>query len=71
MPANLNPVMHMRSYILHPQAESFGPYDLAFVHEKLAEGGIAPTTGITVPVEGRAERFTDVGTVPREEDGGK
>ena len=58
-----------RSYILHPQAESFGPYDLDFVRRKLAEGAIATTTGITVLVDGVGVRFTDVVTVLREEDG--
>jgi hypothetical protein len=37
-----------RSYILHPQGESFGPFDLSFVRQKLNERAIAPTTGVTV-----------------------
>jgi hypothetical protein len=60
--------MPKRSYILHPHAESFGPYDLAFVREKLAQGGIATTTGVTVLVDGVAVRYTDVAAILREAD---
>ncbi len=66
-PNSINRVIKMpasnRSYILHPQGESFGPFDLDFVRLKLAEGAIAPSTGVTVLVDGIEKRYTDVATL--------
>jgi hypothetical protein len=59
-----------RIYILHPHGESFGPYDLNFVRQVLAKGGIATTTGVTVVVDGAEVRYTDLATVLREEEAG-
>ncbi len=58
-----------RSYILHPQGESFGPFDLSFVRQKLNERAIAPTTGVTVLVDGVEERYTSVAELLFAEDG--
>jgi hypothetical protein len=41
-------------------AESFGPFSLDFVRAKLAEGAIAPTTGITILEDGKEVRYTSV-----------
>jgi hypothetical protein len=49
------------SYLLHPQAETFGPFDLAFVRDTLAKGGIAPTTGLTIVRDGVENRYRCVG----------
>ena len=49
------------SYLLHPQAETFGPFDLAFVRETLAKGGIAPTTSLTIVRDGVEDRYHSVG----------
>ncbi len=57
-----------RSYILHPHGESFGPFDLSFVRQKLSEQAIAPSTGVTVLVDGVEERYTSVAAVLLAED---
>jgi len=57
-----------RSYILHPNGESFGPFDLSFVRQKLNEQVIAPTTGVTVLVDGVEERYTSVAAVLLDEE---
>jgi hypothetical protein len=49
------------TYLLHPQAETFGPFDLTFVREKLVEGGIAPSTGLTVIRDGMEDKWHSVG----------
>jgi hypothetical protein len=57
------------TYLLHPQAETFGPFDLAFVRDTLARGGIAPTTGLTIIRSGIEDRWHSVGDLwpePRE-----
>lgn len=56
-------------YLLHPQAETFGPFDLAFVRQKLAEGAIAPSTGLTIIRGGVEDKWHSVGELwpePRE-----
>ena len=58
-----------RSYVLHPHGGSFGPFDLSFVRQKLNEQAIAPTTGVTVLVDGVEERYTSVAAVLLAEDG--
>ena len=42
----------MRSYILHPHGESFGPFSLDFIRQKLDEGAISTMTGVTILVDG-------------------
>jgi hypothetical protein len=57
-----------KTYILHPHGESFGPFDLEFVRLKLATGAVAPTTGVTVVIDGVEGKYTSVAEVLAEAD---
>lgn len=37
-----------RSFIIHPHGMDIGPVSLAFIRQKLAQGAIATTTGVTI-----------------------
>jgi hypothetical protein len=63
---DLNGVDH---FLLHPQGETTGNFDLTTVRRLLAKGAVAPTTGLTLVRSGKEDRWHSVGYLwpePRE-----